>query len=206
MNTSDERPGTIIQIFSDREISSYLFSHLSPKEFLRISRTCKEGKVAVSAYFVKAFDVNARLERFFSNPLAFRFVQAQTSTLISGSFALQFFDRTSYVSSDLDLYLHLEHRRTMGRWLLHEAGYSFSPYRGQEQDFESAVLRKNPRRGFRYSMPGVADILTFVKTQTDGTKLKVQLIIARRTPMEVILGFHSSEFSDSGILFLGTLR
>ncbi|KAI1787861.1 hypothetical protein LXA43DRAFT_895612, partial [Ganoderma leucocontextum] len=164
----------------------------TPKEFLRFSRTCKEADAAVSAYIAKAFDVDKRLRRFFSDPLAFRHIQARTATLISGSFALQLFDRTSYMSSDLDLYLHLEHRRTVGRWLLDEAGYSFSPYRGQEEDFESAVLHKISRRGIRYSMPGVADILTFRKAQIGGDTLKVQLIVARRTPMEVVLGFHST--------------
>lgn len=150
--------------------------------------------LAVSAYVAETFNIDARLARFFSDTFAFRRMQAWTSTLISGSFALQLFDRTSYKSSDLDLYLHLEHRRTVGRWLLDEAGYLFSPYHGQADDFEAAVLRKTPRRSIRYSMPGVADILTFHKVQTGGAQLKVQLIVARRTPMEVVFGFHSSEF------------
>ncbi|PIL32290.1 hypothetical protein GSI_05535 [Ganoderma sinense ZZ0214-1] len=139
----------------------------------------------------EAFSVDKCLARFFPDPLAFRRIQARTSTLISGSFALQLFDRTSYPSSDLDLYLHLEHRRTVGRWLIDEAGYSFFPYRGQEEDFESAVLHKTSRRGISYAMPGVADILTFRKGHLDDAILKVQLIVARRTPMEVVLGFHS---------------
>ena len=182
----------LTQVLSDERIGFMTFACLSPREFLAVSKTCKAGRRAVAAYMNKAFDIDSRLSRFFSDTRAFRTMQAQTSTLISGSFALQFFDRTFYKSSDLDLYVHFHQRRIVGAWLL-QAGYTFSSFNDQPVDFAVAVLRRVPPRSMRYSMPGVADIFTFHKRDADeGPLLKVQIIAARRTPMEVILGFHSS--------------
>ena len=182
----------LTQVLSDERIGFMTFAVLSPREFLAVSKTCKAGRRAVSAYMNKAFDIDSRLSRFFSDTCAFRTMQAQTSTLISGSFALQFFDRAFYKSSDLDLYAHFHQRRIVGTLLL-QAGYTFSPFYDQPVNFAVAVLRKVPPRNIRYSMPGVADIFNFHKRDADeGPLLKVQIIVARRTPMEVILGFHSS--------------
>lgn len=135
------------------------------------------------------------LSRFFNDPRAFRIMQSRTSTLISGSVALQYFDRAFYPSSDLDLYVHSRHRREVGSWLM-GMGYAFSPGRGQDANFDITVARNPQSKGLQYAMPGVAGILTFHKEGNHG-RLKVQIIVARRTPMEVVLGFHSSKFTTN---------
>ena len=165
---------------------------------MRTSTTCRIANRAVHPYIHHAFNVDTLLLRFFPDPLAFRALQAETATLISGSFALQLFARTVYPSSDLDLYLHKRHRRTVGRWLL-AAGYKFAPTSRQRSKFEDEVLRR-PRPGHdgHYAMPGIACIYTFHRDPPQGApgeRLKVQLIVAINTPMEVILGFHSSASS-----------
>ncbi|KAI0349674.1 hypothetical protein OH77DRAFT_1414569, partial [Trametes cingulata] len=144
----------------------------------------------VGAYLKTAFDINALLTRFFHDPVAFRTIQARTATLISGTFALQFFDRNSRPASDLDLHVHPHHRREVGRWLL-SIGYVFAPRRGQNADFEITVRRHPDNAGLQFIAPGVTGILTFYKT-TEGQPLKIRIVVARRTPMEVIMGFRST--------------
>lgn len=184
----------LIYILSFDSIHDLLLVTLSPKQLILLATVCRTTYDVVSRYMKTAFNIDERLSRFFSNVQSFHCMQALTSTVISGSFALQFFDRSFYPSSDLDLYVHRHHRRTVGRWVL-KAGYTFTPFSDQDDNFEKAILRRNPPRSMRYSMPGVADILTFRRGQGDDRSeaLKVQLIVARRAPMEVILGFHSSK-------------
>ncbi|EIW61531.1 uncharacterized protein TRAVEDRAFT_27113 [Trametes versicolor FP-101664 SS1] len=142
-------------------------------------------------------------------------MQARTGTLVSGSSALQFFDRTLYPESDLDLYVHARHRREVGRWLVEE-GYAFAPTEHQDPRFEVEVVHgMTTREDGIYSMPGVAAILTFTKPaprlgaqrvvaeeseeelevqleEREPRPLKVQIIVAKNTPMEAILAFHST--------------
>lgn len=184
----------LIYVLSVDKIHDILLSILSLKQLIVLTKTCHTAYHVVSSYMKTAFNIDERLGRFFSDAPSFRCMQALTSTLISGSFALQFFDRSFYPSSDLDLYVHPHHCRTVGRWIL-KAGYAFIPFLDQNKDFKKAILRRNPPRMMHYSMPGVADIFTFRREQEDGKSmaLKVQVIVARRAPMEVILGFHSSK-------------
>ncbi|KAI0638623.1 hypothetical protein C8Q77DRAFT_1215387 [Trametes polyzona] len=179
-------------------------------------------------------------------------LRSRTGTLISGSCALQFFDRTVYPESDLDLYVHMQHRREVGRWLIEE-GYTYAPMPFQHPVFEAAVVYgMSPRDEGIYSIPGVSAVFTFTKPRPrqrsqnpeeepeptdspplnqdsssnsatlgtvtevdiDGVDLesdgedpsearhkhrtcepdvyKVQVIVAKNTPMEAILAFHST--------------
>ncbi|KAI0366117.1 hypothetical protein BV20DRAFT_911460, partial [Pilatotrama ljubarskyi] len=167
---------------------------LSPIALVRTFQSCREVNAAVSAYTKRAFDIRILLRRYFEDPDDFLAVLSRTSALISGSTALQFFSRTCYPDSDLDLYVNMCSRRELGRWLL-SAGYKFAPNRSQHQDFEAAVTDMQQVRRLSYHMPGVASIYTFLRPEIrDGllTLSKVQVIVACRTPMEVILGFHST--------------
>lgn len=120
---------------------------------------------------------------------------------MSGSTALQFFDRSFYPESDLDLYLPYEHKKTVGCWLL-DLGYTFEPNSAQREDFLDAVEQLKGRiedfaDDCEYSdMQGVAAVYTFTKDDYwTGETLRVQCIVAENAPIEVILRFHSSELS-----------
>ncbi|KAI0650881.1 hypothetical protein C8Q79DRAFT_411333 [Trametes meyenii] len=218
-------------LFADRILHIELiyepiFDASSAATLLRLARTCRAGRHAIAAYIRSAFDVNRLLARFFPSPTApcssvcssshthseiydraraFRTLQARTGTLISGSTALQFFDRTVYPESDLDLYVHMRHRREVGRWLLEE-GYQFAPSQYQDPRFEIEVVHgmSTGANGI-YRMPGVSAVLTFTKPvprkeidipdvveEQEESMLKVQVIVAKNTPMEAILAFHST--------------
>ncbi|KAI0703516.1 hypothetical protein C8T65DRAFT_578754, partial [Cerioporus squamosus] len=183
-------------------ISGAILSSCTPVTILRLQRVCRTAADAVQDYIARAFDVRRVLDRFFPDVLAFRSLQARTGTLISGSVALQFFDREFYPASDLDLYVHMRHRREIGRWFL-ERGYQFEPGPHQPSEFEAAATEALSGLAVTpYGMPGIAAVMNFTRccdnpadmpTYDDAPqKLKVQLIVARKTPMEVILGFHST--------------
>lgn len=218
-----------MQLFSERIldielITEPILSGLSPVTLLLLSRTCRAAYHAVSSFKGTAYNIDRLISRFFPSSLlthshlhararAFRSLQARTGTLISGSVALQFFDRQVWTESDLDLYVHMRHRREVGMWLMEE-GYKFKPTEFQNPRFDVEVLECVARRpNGIYSMPGVMAILTFVKplprsrtaaaaeggdVQTP-QELKVQVIVAKNTPMEVILGFHSSDSHISSL-------
>ncbi|KAI0722521.1 hypothetical protein C8Q76DRAFT_645374 [Earliella scabrosa] len=213
------------RLFSERLldielITEPIFSRLPPSALLRLSRTCRTAYSAVSIYTRAAYNIDRLLSRFFPSSLAlhphlhararaFRSLQARTGTLVSGSVALQFFDRVVWHESDLDLYVHMRHRREVGVWLMAE-GYKYKAMDFQDPRFEVEIAECVKRRpNGIYSMPGVMAILTFVRPvpptpgdsetvageaegQSAPRELKVQVIIAKNTPMEVILGFHST--------------
>ncbi|TFK82608.1 hypothetical protein K466DRAFT_500003, partial [Polyporus arcularius HHB13444] len=184
-------------------ISGVILAFCTPITILKLQRVCRTSAEAVRDYLTRAFDVRRVLERFFPDVLAFRSLQARTGTLISGSVALQFFDRDSYPDSDLNLYVHMRHRREIGRWFLAQ-GYQFEPASHQPSEFEAAATEAlSGMTATPYGMPGIAAVMNFTRRcdpradmstydAQNESKLKVQLIVARKTPMEVVLGFHST--------------
>ena len=116
-------PSTLQKItFTDHLLHNYviheiIFMCLTPLESLRLARTCQLARDAVHAFLKRTFDINRSLLRFFLDPISFRSMQARTGTLISGSFALQFFDRTFYPDSDLDLYLYDGKEQEVTVWM-----------------------------------------------------------------------------------------
>ncbi|KAI9068490.1 hypothetical protein FKP32DRAFT_1561581, partial [Trametes sanguinea] len=162
---------------------------LSPRTLLLLARTSHKVRDAVRDYMARAFDINATLTRFFHDPVGFRCIQARTGTLIAGSVALQFFDRTSCPSSDLDLHVYLDHRVEIGLWLS-RMGYNFAPRRGQDSVFTVAASDPMLSRTLHRAMPGVYGVYTFSRDQPGHPR--VHVIAAKSAPMEVILAAHST--------------
>ncbi|CCL99903.1 uncharacterized protein FIBRA_01928 [Fibroporia radiculosa] len=158
-------------ILTNDLLTDIIFSCCSPAHIYRIAKTCRAGLYAAKEYTRHAFNINRHLSRYFDDISAFRSLQARTRSLISGLNALQFFDRTCYPESDLDLYVHLRWRREVGIWMM-QSGYHFQP-------------------SSNYDTRGIAAVFTFIRA-SPGQNRKVQLIVARRTPMKIVLAFHST--------------
>ena len=120
----------------------------SPGTLVCLSKTCHYAQDAVNHYIPRAFDINKALSRYFTNPLTFRSLQAATSTLISGSSALQFLGRFFYSGSDLDLYCDRSSRVALGEYLLDE-GYTFVPNSRQDPAFHVAATQPVPAMNTR---------------------------------------------------------
>jgi len=200
------------QVLIRPPIFETIFSCLSPAQLLRFARTSRLARFSVSFFFHRAFNVNKHLLRFVSDPVGFRSLQARTGTLISGSNALQFLDRTFFPESDLDLYTHPGHAREVGLWLIQCEGYVFLPNEDQGTDgFDSLNWLSwdpwaiaFPRTDINwedlhvqdYRIPGLEDIYQFEKTIPGGPTLRLQIIAAELTPLQCIFGFHSSKSSS----------
>jgi hypothetical protein len=202
-----DRQPSLEYIFTLPPAFDAIFRGASPASLIDIGRTCRLARSATSSFHRRAFNINRHLSRFVSDPLSFRSLQARTATLISGSNALQFFDRTFYPESDLDLYTHLGNEQEVGQWLL-EDGYTFVPNSIQTANFKSATFdgtvfiedrmpanatQLDEEHAQMYRISGVKGVYTF--TKGSGTDpLKVQIIVTESTPLHAILSFHSSMF------------
>lgn len=155
----------------------------------------------------RSFQLHRLLERYFtpSQILRFRELQCATGMFISGSTAVQFFDRAVYPESDLDLYLEHRFSHAVAYWLL-EIGYKYAPLPGSsnmaslEQAFKSNpptrehvpdlfsgdVFFHGPGRDY-FKAPFV---FNFEKQKP---YRKIQLITSLQSPLHRILKFHSSK-------------
>lgn len=178
---------------------------------MRLSATCHSLKGAVSSYMGEAFDINEHISSFFNDPVSFRILLARTSAIVSGSNALQFFDRIRYPESDLDIFVFgTRNSWHVCSWLL-GSGYR---YRGSPQtpafltDFSLYQAHRNPGPsayfhgvGSHNEEPRVASetedylrriVFTFEKDPDERIGYrKVQVILSVTCALADILTFHS---------------
>ncbi|PPQ80116.1 hypothetical protein CVT26_012167 [Gymnopilus dilepis] len=187
---------------------NFFFSLLSPADLLRYSRISRSAYKAVSSYIRRTFTIEHVLSRFF-DPLEikmFRQHQSRTGMFISGSTALQFFNRETYADSDLDLYVEHRYSEMIALWLL-SIGYTFVPRpKYQAQDLQVALAENMAYDNVHFTVPnqtdaffastsmgyfgrGVANVYNFTKSNPPR---KIQLITSFHCPLEVILHFHST--------------
>lgn len=199
------RARSLRQVFSSASIYDLILCYLSPRTLVWLSRTCRMIHGAVTRFFQHAYNINRHLSRYFPDPLQFRSLQARTGLVISGSNALQFFDRTFYYESDLDLYAHPGHIYELMEWL-ESAGYSFEPSQHQEDDWHNHVsadwdgteirFPRAPADGLdRPWYPEIAAVYTFkrfIVMYGETAELKVQVIETICNPIKTIIKFHSS--------------
>ncbi|KAJ7722644.1 hypothetical protein DFH07DRAFT_1067368 [Mycena maculata] len=165
-----------------------LFAQIPTQDLVRLMCTCRRVYRLVHE---TCFDISRLLYPFFGDPSeveCFQRIQAQTGTLISGSIALQYFNRLIYPESDLDIYAHrVSAAIPVGFIVLN--GYTFAPRKSQDPNVFvqlCASLEDKPPVA-SYLGRGIADVLDFHKGQK-----KIQLIIATATPIEIITSFHST--------------
>ena len=177
-----------------------------PFTLLRFARTCRAAHTAVQSHIARAYNINTHLAHFFSNPLAFRSLQARTGALISGSNALQFLARTHYPDADLDIYCAYPDRAQICEWLVRNEDYAFHPQMRQDPSLDVALNQARvpdaaPPLSTYNSFKAVSGVYTFTKriTTANGmaTRYKVQVIVAYRCPIEPIFDFHSSAFQST---------
>jgi len=183
-----------------------IFSCLSPASLANYAKPSRAARGTVGAYMQRTFSLERVLERFFTPPeiYYFRVLQSQTQMFISGSTALQFFDRSLYPNSDLDIYVEYRSRQTIVAWL-HGIGYEFKPrqHRNPNVTFsleeEMEVTVEPDCTGGSPSAPffepkitvgrGVTNVYNYFKYNPER---KIQLITSNHSPLEVVLNFHSS--------------
>ncbi|KAI0061371.1 hypothetical protein BV25DRAFT_782845 [Artomyces pyxidatus] len=192
-------------LFGNAVIVDLICAYSSPATFIGLSKTCKLALASVRGYMRRAYNINRHLLHWFADPAAFRALQARTATLISGSNALQFFDRTVYTTADLDLFTPREHMLEIAEWLIW-VGYSFVPTPAQlagagahrreiklikelEKELDDSHVELDAYKNFSCAMK----VYTFSKASADGSRpLKVQIVGSNVPPIAAILHFHST--------------
>jgi hypothetical protein len=191
------RPATAENVF---------FACLSPADIFRYARTSRAAYSAVESFTRRAFRVQPLLSRFFTDSEIkyFRYWQWQTGMFISGSTALQFFDRSFYADSDLDIYVEHRYCKDVAVWLVC-IGYTFQRRNASqsqtlemalEETLQSEIDVNSLSQGFfesasmGYFGRGVANVYNFHKANPER---KIQLITSYYAPLEIVLNFHSSE-------------
>ncbi len=192
------------QLYRPENIDVCVLDTLSPLELLRYSQTCKAAKSNVQVYMEHAFSVDRLLGRYFTPPeiLRFRELQCLTGALISGSTAVQFFDRATYPDSDLDVYVEHKLVRPLAEWLV-EIGYKYTPLAQSANmaTLDVAFATNPPERGHvpqidagdvffsgqHYAKSSL--VLNFEKKHPQRV---IQLIASLTSPLQSILDFHSS--------------
>ena len=186
-------PSPIATLLNTKAVSDTLFNYLTPASLIRTALTCRAAKLAVATYMQGAFDINKHLSRFFPDPVAFRSLQARTGSLISGSNALQFLNRTVYKKSDVDLYVPQWNAKVMVEFL-HSLGYEYCPS-PELPDLQAALELDSPpaQSSSIYELRGVIAVLRFLNpTLSKDGPLEVQ-VMTTKVPVECVLHFHSSE-------------
>jgi hypothetical protein len=196
-----DQPECIDDVFNCPPASNAIFSCLSPADIIRVSKTCRLLRDAAIYFHHLAYNINRHLEHFVREPHAFRRLQVKHKFLISGSNALQFLDRTFYPSSDLDIFAFPDNVKEIGYHLINEEGYVFEPGQTQPKKYDEVTVKETDfSTSSRWASPadfvynsGMSDLLRFKNPKRD---LEIQLIVCRRTPLDCILYFHSSESRD----------
>ncbi|KAF7340780.1 DUF607-domain-containing protein [Mycena sanguinolenta] len=160
------------------------FSHIPNRELVLLMQTCRLICALVEDV---CFNVDRLLIPFLGDTAKvkqFRELQRQTDTVISGSTALQFFNRLIWPNSDLDLYVpHAS--AAVAALFLRESGYTYHPRELQCKDASSQLLNDGLKD---HHGRGIVDVLDF----HNGSKKIQVIIVVTPSPMEVIAGFHST--------------
>ncbi|EJD40019.1 hypothetical protein AURDEDRAFT_170996 [Auricularia subglabra TFB-10046 SS5] len=175
------------------EILPLTLVYLGSPELLRLGRTCSYLQALVAYKMPRLYDVDAFLGQLFFHSAEFRFLQACTGLLVSGSQALQFLDRVRFGSADVDLYVGAHAAYVVINWLLHRGFIllsSMSPFRQGGLTFRIPDMITFARiPGSSYFLRRGNYLYQFISPC--GTR-KIDLIVTARSAFSAICDFHST--------------
>ena len=112
-----------------------VFDAVDILSLIKLSKTSKALRRVFLCYAQATWDPARRYRRWFGNVGEFRRLLRKSNAVISGSFALQFFDRSFYADSDMDIFTRIAGVSTLCDFLISE-GYQcvgHSDTAGQQQ-------------------------------------------------------------------------
>ncbi|KAF7910244.1 uncharacterized protein EAE98_012199 [Botrytis deweyae] len=186
MLESNSSPGWE-DIFLCYPIFDNICTHLDPNEILLLRATTKQLSPLFESLFKTQWNVNLQLKRFIEDPITFRSKLATYNALISGSFALQFFERRFWQESDLDIYVNgsddSESHDRLDEYLVNSEGYKLQPAKEDEG---------NDLHAYAGHLSDILEVKTYLKMGlTEEKPLQIQLILTTDTPWNAIInGFN----------------
>ncbi|KAI0765137.1 hypothetical protein C8Q74DRAFT_1286445 [Fomes fomentarius] len=196
----------LVDAFSCHLIYDNILSRLELSSLIHLSAINRVIRHATQDFNWRAYNIDKRLKRFFKDPCAFRSLQARTAAIISGSFAVQFFDRSFYPDSDVDIFVHPNRDMLDIGLFVSSQGYTYQPMKWQQARFQDEVdcilsnMGAEPRDGGEleqmYGMPSLRAVFTFERAIIrDNAALdiqKIQIVVSRTSPVASVLDFHST--------------
>ncbi|MCJ1469260.1 hypothetical protein MMC07_007893 [Pseudocyphellaria aurata] len=154
-------------------------SFLPIDSIVALTRTCR-GLSELYRYLIPLqWNVDRLLSRFVSDPDRFRSQMGRHNALVSGSVALQFFERVLWKEADLDIYVEQgESAEAFAKYLTESEGYKL-----------------NSRKGGEYGQTDFRETRDYTKwSEMNGAhELRAQIIITWDLPLQTILcNFHST--------------
>ena len=180
-------------------IFSRLCDFLAIGDIVALTRTCRQFANLYQLLLPVQWNVDRRLRRFVRNPAGLRSQMGQSDALISGSFAVQFFERATWLSADLDMFvtqgLHFE---LLKNYIVNVEGYQFlrSKVPTEYGTFDLIEVFD----AWLYSIGLATDfcncqVLTFVRSlpEAPDTVTQIQIVVTNDIPIQPILrNFHST--------------
>ncbi|KAF8329031.1 hypothetical protein F5887DRAFT_895306 [Amanita rubescens] len=162
-----------------------IFDLLPIEDILVLERTSQRLRDLKDEYCQSVFKLTRVLMPFLSSENDVQeFVKTMkgTDALISGSTALQFFDRTYYQYADLDLYFEAKHLEVWKTQMI-AFGYTLVPKIGNNAlDVVENI----------YEYPSFQQIEALETFKHRSTAKVVQLMATKASPIRAILDFHST--------------
>ncbi|EJD32614.1 hypothetical protein AURDEDRAFT_77566 [Auricularia subglabra TFB-10046 SS5] len=181
------------------EILPFVLVFLTFPDLQCLAKTCNSCHTLLDIKLHRLYNIDAFLAELFNHPAEFRYLQACTGLLVSGSQALQFLDRNRYGSADVDLYVGARAAFVVVDWLLLR-GYVLlsqrSPFRHERASCMAEVLRHARVPGSSYFLRQGHALYQF--TSPCGRR-KIDLIVATRSALSAVLDFHSSKSFTSPV-------
>lgn len=170
------------RFFEEHDVHYMVLEMLSIQELRVYGLVCERTYDVVKTYLQKNATTVRLLDAFIDkdNISAFRRMQRATGAVIGGSAALQFFTRREYTSSDLDVYVHATY-----------AGKVICALKKIKclKDPKRSPIANGGSTHPVYVGHSIKEVIDF----TTPKNRKLQLIITRRRPVDVILTYHSSK-------------
>ncbi|RMZ88245.1 hypothetical protein DV736_g4532, partial [Chaetothyriales sp. CBS 134916] len=161
---------TLVKMLSQYNPVYDRLAWLSLQTALVLSQTCRQLRRA----YLERWRVDGRLRRFVQNPQHLRSELGKYASLISGSFALQFFAQEQWPESDLDIFV--------------EQGPAMESLERHLQEDEHYCLISTADHS-EYAMRTLVQIRTYHRpSAVDPERAKVQLIVTSQMPILGILG------------------
>ena len=119
------KKSTFLDLTQSYPVFDQLCIHLRIREIINLTRTCKAlSHLYQTLLSLQQWNVDRNLLRFVKDPRRFRSQLGKCDGLISGSFALQFFERVYWKESDLDIFIEVgEEARKFEHYMTNVEGY-----------------------------------------------------------------------------------
>ncbi|PPR00620.1 hypothetical protein CVT26_012204 [Gymnopilus dilepis] len=185
-------------IRSSLSIICQLFDAVDILSLIRLGSTSKALRRLFLCYAQSTWDPAKCYRRWFADVLEFRRILRKSNAVVSGSFALQFFDRTFYPESDMDIFTRVAGVSVVCDFLISE-GYQCD---GHSEKYEQHSYEKGNH--FLKAVMNVSSyddpllgVYAFRKFVGSGhgriDVLHVQVVVVDTDPIEhVLFDFHST--------------